>query len=55
MSYYNPIVNAVAKQCPKIAQGRNNHYSKELSGDELLNILCEGKCERLEKENDHGK
>ena len=54
-NYYNPILNAVEKTCPEIAQERNNPNSKRLRGDELLHILCEGKCERLYKEKDHGK
>ena len=55
MSYNNPIVKAVTKICPEIAQEGENPYSKRLSGDELLNILCEEKCERQHTEFHHGR
>ena len=51
LSYDNPLVNAIARQCPKIAEEQKNPTAKRLSGDEILNILCEENCERLDKEN----
>ena len=53
--YNNPIVNAVARICPEIALEHENPYSKQLGGDELLNILCEEKCERQHTEFHHGR
>ena len=37
----------MAKQCPEIGKGQKTPYEKRLSGDEILNILCENDCERL--------
>lgn len=42
----NPIADAVAKQCPKIAEEQKSGYAKRLSGDEILNIICEETCEK---------
>ena len=45
----------MAKQCPEIGKGQKTPYEKRLSGDEILNILCENNCERLTLETDHGR
>ena len=52
--YYNPLVNAVAKQCPEIAKNQRTPYEKRLTGDEIINVLCNKNCERLVVETDHG-
>ena len=49
MSYENPIVDEVSKQCPEIADERRNPYAKRLTGKELLNIICEANCTRLKE------
>jgi hypothetical protein len=54
-SYRNPIADAVAKQCPKIAEEQTSPYAKRLSGDELLNVLCEDSCEKLDKVKHNGR
>ena len=45
----------MAKQCPDIGKGQKTPYEKRLSGDEIMNILCENNCERLKFETDHGR
>ena len=45
----------MAKQCPEIGKGQKTPYEKRLSGDEILNILCEQNCERLKLETDQGR
>ena len=48
MAYENPIVEAVGKQCPDIADEQRNPYAKRLTGDEILNIICEKNCTRIQ-------
>jgi hypothetical protein len=55
MSYENPIVDEVSKQCPEIADERSNPYAKRLTGEEILNIICEANCTRLQEMKDHDK
>ena len=50
MSYENPIVDEVSKQCSEIADERRNPYAKRLTGEEILNIICEANCTRLKEE-----
>ena len=45
-SYENPIRDAVLKQCPEVAEGLFTPYGSNLSGDEILSILCEATCPR---------
>ena len=47
MSYKNPIRDAVLKQCPEVADGLFTPYGSNLSGDEILSILCEAICPKL--------
>lgn len=42
----NPLVEAIAKQCPELAYELANPNAKPLTGSEILNILCEGDCTR---------
>ena len=46
-SYENPIRCAVLKQCPEVADGLFTPYGSNLSGDEILSILCEAICPKL--------
>lgn len=45
-TYDNPIRDAVHKQCPEIAYELSNPYASKLTGDEILNVLCEENCTR---------
>ena len=45
----------MAKKCPEIGKGQKTPYEKRLSGDEILNILCENNCERLTMEANLGR
>ena len=51
----NPIADAVIKQCPHLSEeiSKPDGSGKRLSGNEILNILCEGQCE--EQKNDGKK
>ena len=45
-------MDAVAKQCPELVDDLNSLYGIELSGEDILNILCEQNCTRATgKEN----
>merc|ERR1711981_255128 len=44
-------VEAVTAECPELAHEQTSGYAKRLSGDDLLNILCDQKCERVEEVN----
>ena len=50
----NPIADAVIKQCPHLSQeiSKPDGYGNRLSGNEILNILCEGQCE---EQKNYGK
>ena len=50
----NPIADAVIKQCPHLSEEitKTEGYEKRLSGNEILNILCEGQCE---EQKNYGK
>ena len=50
----NPIADAVIKQCPHLSEEISNTegVEKRLSGNEILNILCEGQCE---EQKNYGK
>ena len=41
----NPILDAVVKQCPTLKEEIHSPYGKRLSGNEILNIICDGQCE----------
>ena len=41
----NPILDAVIKQCPTLKEEIHNPYGKLLSGNEILDIICDGRCE----------
>ena len=45
-SYDNPIKDAVLKECPEVSHELNDHYGSKLSGDKILNILCNDRCAR---------
>lgn len=44
--YENPIRDAVFEECPEIVYQLNNPYGSKLTGDEILNILCNDNCTR---------
>ena len=50
----NPIADAVIKQCPHLSEeiSKTEGVEKRLSGNEILNILCEGQCE---EQKNYGK
>ena len=50
----NPIADAVIQQCPHLSEeiSKPDGYGKRLSGNEILNILCEGQCE---EQKNYGK
>ena len=41
----NPILDAVIQQCPTLKEEIHSPYAKRLSGNEILNIICDGQCE----------
>ena len=50
----NPIADAVIQQCPHLSEeiSKPDGYGNRLSGNEILNILCEGQCE---EQKNYGK
>ena len=54
-SYENPIVEKVTEQCPYLVKSLHEPYAKPLTGDEILNILCEEDCTRSAEEKHHKK
>ena len=59
-TYDNPLVDAVEKQCPEIKSEKKSKYDpptirKRLSGEDILNILCNGACEILKEETSNGE
>ena len=45
----NPIVDAVIKQCPNLAERISDPTAARLSGDDIIRILCEEQCEEMKK------
>ena len=41
----NPILDAVIKQCPALKEEIHSPFGKRLSGNEILDIICDGQCE----------
>ena len=41
----NPILDAVVKQCPALKEEIHSPYENRLSGNEILDIICDGQCE----------
>ena len=41
----NPILDTVVKQCPTLKEEIHSPYGKLLSGNEILDIICDGQCE----------
>ena len=59
-TYENPLVDAMEKQCPDLKKNKKSKFdpptiTKRLSGEEILNILCNGACEILKEEESSGK
>ena len=38
-------MDAVIKQCPALKEEIHSPYGKRLSGNEILDIICDGQCE----------
>ena len=51
----NPLVAAIKTQCPKLAFDLGQGDTQLLNGEEILHILCEEKCERLQESKPLGK
>ena len=51
LGFKNTVVDAVLEQCPELRTELRNPRAKELSGEEILNILCEQNCTRLRNSN----
>ena len=51
----NPLVDAIKRQCPKLAFNLGQGDTQLLNGEEILHILCEEKCERLQESKPLGK
>ena len=51
----NPLVDAIKTQCPKLAFDLGQGDTQLLNGEEILHILCEEKCERLQESKPLGK
>ena len=59
-TYDNPLVDAVEKQCPEIKSNKKYKFDpptirKRLSGEDILNILCDGACDILKEDELSGK
>ena len=54
-TFENPIQNAVFKQCPDLYNELNDPYAIQLSGVEILNMLCEKNCTRFPTIETHQK
>ena len=55
ISFKNPIKDGILRKCPQMADELEDPYAKRLSGSEILNILCEEKCDRLQDIKPKGK
>ena len=55
ISFKNPIKDGILRKCPQMADELEDPYAKRLSGGEILNILCEEKCDRLQDIKPKGK
>ena len=48
ISFKNPIKDGILRKCPQMANELEDPYAKRLKGSDILNILCEEKCDRLQ-------
>ena len=55
ISFKNPIKDGILRKCPQMADELEDPYAKRLDGSEILNILCEEKCDRLQDIKPMGK